>query len=126
MCAIHTGEANVGRPRVFEPTDDEIAQIEKLAAVLTQEQTAHFLGLAVSTFQDAIDRDPRISGAYARGRAKAVTAMGNSVFRAGLNGDVSAAKFYLATQAGWSEKQVREHTGPGGAPLAITGIAFDA
>lgn len=116
LCTIHNGTARVGRPPV-EITDEQVEQIEKLAALLTQDQIADFLGISDRTLREKISRDPRISSAYARGRAKAISLMARSVFRDGLAGDSQAARFYLSTQAGWRETQKHEHTGEGGGPV---------
>lgn len=116
LCAIHDGTAPVGRPPI-EITDEQVEHIEKLAAVLTQNQIADFLGITDRTFREKLTTDARITSAYARGRAKAIAAMGRSVFRDGLAGDSQAARFYLSTQGGWRETQKHEHSGEGGGPI---------
>ena len=121
LCAIHTGTADVGRPPV-EITDEQVAQVEKLAAMLPLAKIADFLGISETTLRERFRSDARISDAYSRGRANVEAAMARSVIVAGTNGDLAAAQFYLRTQAGWSDKQKHEVSGPeGGAiPHALT------
>ena len=95
-------------PRVL--TDDEIAQVEALAAVLNLDQIADFLDVARSTFQEILKRDERVSGRYKKGKAKSILNVGNGLLEKAINGDTASAIFYLKTQAGWKETQVQEHT----------------
>lgn len=121
MCAIHDGTADVGRPE-FEFSDAQVAQVEKLAAMLPMAKIADFFGIHEDTLRTRFMDDKRIFRAYTRGRANVEAAMARSVIVAGTNGDLAAAQFYLRTQAGWSDKQKYEMSGPdGGAiPHALT------
>lgn len=92
----------LGRPRV-ELTPEQVAQVEKLAAVLTQAQIADVLGIADRTLRSRIADDPAVSAAYKRGRANAVSGVATSLLKKARDGNVVAMIFYLKTQAGWSE-----------------------
>lgn len=97
----------MGRPRKTL-TGEQKAQVEALAAFLTQEQMADYFGMAQSTFREMLKRDSKISGAYARGRARAVGSVAKSLIQQAHEGNVNAAKFYLETQAGWKSTQRHE------------------
>lgn len=108
----------VGRsPIVF--TDEQIIQIEALAAFLPIEKIADYLDVSEKTFHEIKNRDSRISTAYYRGVARAHALAGGIIMKfmsydaeipniAQLQMQLDAAKFYLRTQAGWSEKQFVE------------------
>jgi hypothetical protein len=99
-----------GRPRK-EIAPEQVEQIEKLAAVLTQDQIADFLGMSDVTLRARMKDDPAILAAYARGRARAFAGAGQTLLKQGLSGNAHALIFYLKSQAGWKETQVQEHTG---------------
>ena len=86
-------------------TEEQIGQIEKLAAVLNQAQLADFLGFSDRTLRDIFARDERASAAYKKGRATAIANVGSGLLQAALEGDASRQMFYLKTQAGWRETQ---------------------
>jgi hypothetical protein len=111
--------AKTGRPRK-DLSEDQIGQVEKLAAVLTQEQIADFLGISDVTLRQRIKDDPRVSAAYLRGRARAFAGAGQTLLKQGLNGNSHALIFYLKAQAKWKETNVNEHAGIDGGPLTVT------
>ena len=102
--------AKVGRPRT-ELTEEQIAQVEALAACLTQDQIADYFGIGRGTFQEMLKRDDRISVLYKSGRSKAIQDIANSLLMKARNGDTASAIFFLKTQAKWAEKQEIEHSG---------------
>lgn len=93
----------MGRPRAWEPTEKEYEMVEKLAAVLTQDQLADLFGISASTFREYKRRDERLSVAYKKGRAQAISAVGTSLLKQARAGNITAMIFYLKTQAGWRE-----------------------
>ena len=107
-------------------SDEQVEQVEKLASLLSIEQIADFIGIADSTLRGKIKADARISGAYARGRAKAIATMARSVFRSAIEGNTTDARFYLQSHAGWSTATRQEHTGKGGGPIEhrVTSVVF--
>jgi len=89
------------RPKELE--DEQKAQVEALAAYLSQDQIADYLGIARNTFAAMIERDPDISARYKRGKAKAITAVAQGLLQKARAGDTTSSIFYLKTQAGWRE-----------------------
>ena len=92
----------MARPQV-ELTPEQIAQVETLASVLSQEQIADYLGIAKSTFQAILDRDPVVFGHYKKGKSKAIASVAQGLLKKALSGDTASAIFYLKTQGGWVE-----------------------
>ena len=91
-----------GRPMiVFD--EAQIAQVEALAAVLSKKQLADYMDVSETTFREIEARQPDVFDAYKRGKAKAISKMGRSLIMQAEDGNVSAAIFYLKTQAGWRE-----------------------
>ena len=95
-------------------TDEERAQVEALAAYLSQEQIADFFGMARNTFAAICEREPDISARYKRGKTKAIGKIAQSLIKQAMDGDKVAAMFYLKTQAGWRETQGHDHTSSDG------------
>jgi len=95
-------------------TDDERAQVEALAAYLSQEQIADYFGMARNTFAAICEREPDISERYKKGKAKAIGKIAQSLIKQAMDGDKVAAMFYLKTQAGWRETQGYDHTSSDG------------
>lgn len=107
-----------GRPRL-DLTPEQKEQVEKLAAVLTQEQIADFLGISERTLRNRITDDPEIAAAYARGRARAIGNVAKGLLQQAIEGNVRAMEFYLRTQAGWEETTVAKHIGADGGALEV-------
>lgn len=93
-----------GRPIIIFD-DTQIAQIEALAAVLSKKQLADHMGISDTTLREIEGRQPDVSDAYKRGKAKAISRMGQSLIMQAEDGNTSAAIFYLKTQAGWRETE---------------------
>ena len=89
-------------------TEEEKAQVEALASVLTSEQIADYLEISRSSFYDIMERDPSVSGRYKKGRARAVGNIANGLIKQAQAGNITASIFYLKTQAGWHETQIIE------------------
>lgn len=92
----------MARPRA-ELTDEQISELETLAAVLSQKQISDYFGIPHRTFQAILERDEQVSAAYKRGRAKAIKAVAGGLLKHARNGNIAATIFYLKTQAGWRE-----------------------
>lgn len=102
-----------GRP-LTELTEEQKNQVEKLAAVLSTEQLADFLGIGRTTFYAIMDRDVEVSERYKRGRAAAIGGVAKNLIQKAMSGDNAAMMFYLKTQAGWKETQNVNHTSSDG------------
>lgn len=118
------GEA--GRPEITL-TDDQIKEVETLAAVLSTGDIADYFGIGRTTFYALMERNPDISERYKKGRAKAKGAIAGSLIQKARSGELGAQIFYLKTQCGWRETQHLEHTSPDGSmtPTAIERVIID-
>ena len=96
------------KPRVLN--EEELAQVEALASVLSSEQIADYFGIARTTFYDIMKRQPDVSERYKRGRAKAIGSVAKGLLQKAQSGDTASTIFYLKTQAGWKETAVVEAT----------------
>jgi transcriptional regulator len=96
-----------GRPEIVL-TDEQIKEVELKAESLTCEQIADHFGFCHITFKEIRNRQPEVSFAYKRGRAKVINEIASSLISKAREGDTTSQIFYLKTQAGWSEKQVIE------------------
>ena len=98
-----------GRPMiVFD--EAQIAQVEALAAVMSKRQICDYMSVGETTFREIEDRQPEVSDAYKRGKAKAIGSIGQSLIQQAKNGNIAAAIFYLKTQAGWRETETEPGT----------------
>ena len=102
-------KSKAGRPPVLL-TAEQIIEVQTLAAFLTSEQIADYLGIARTTFYKLLRNDPDISVRYKKGRARAITNVAGGLIQQALSGNTTAAIFYLKTQAGWRETIVNENT----------------
>lgn len=93
-----------GRPKT-ELTAEQIAQVEKLAAVLNQEQLCDYLGIPSRTFRAIMQRDEAVSAAYKKGSANAIGRVAQSLLQSATDGNTTAQIFYLKTRGGWREAQ---------------------
>lgn len=91
-----------GRPKT-ELDEEQIREIETLAAVLNQDQIADYLAIPARTLRAIISRDENVSAAYKKGRARAIGKVSQSLLRSATEGNTTAQIFYLKTQAGWKE-----------------------
>ena len=96
------GEGGGRPPVVFD--EAKVAQVEALAAVLSKAQMADYFGICENTFREVEDRQPEVSEAYKRGKGRAIASVAGNLVNQAQNGNVTAAIFYLKTQAGWKEQ----------------------
>jgi hypothetical protein len=92
--------------------ENEIKEIRTLASVLTKQQLSHYLGVDDDTFREIEKRQPEVAREYKIGKSKAIAGVASNLISQARNGNVSAAMFYLKTQAGWKEdKEIQvQHT----------------
>lgn len=102
-----------GRPQKTL-TDEQRAQVEALAAYLSQEQIADYFGIGKTTWFAMLQRDDDLSERYKRGKAKAIAAVAQGLLQKARKGDNAASMFYLKTQAGWRETNQIDHTSSDG------------
>ena len=78
--------------------------VERLAAVLSKSQMADYFGISETTLRAIEARQPEVSDAYKRGKGRAIAGVAGNLINQAQNGNVTAAIFYLKTQAGWKEQ----------------------
>jgi hypothetical protein len=91
-----------GRP-TKSLTEEQMGELETLAAVLSTDQIADYFGIGRTTFYRIMQDEPEVAERYARGRAKCIGNVANSLILQAMSGNMNAATFYLKTQAGWRE-----------------------
>jgi 3-hydroxyacyl-CoA dehydrogenase len=96
-----------GRPRK-KLTDDQIIQVESLAAVLSTAQIADYFGISRDVFYKLMNNNPVIKRRYKEGRSKAIASVGTGLLEKARGGDTSCMTFYLKTQAGWRETDKKD------------------
>ena len=64
------GDGGGRPPVVFD--EAQTAQVEALAAVLSKGQMADYFGISETTLRQIEERQPEVSDAYKRGKAKAI------------------------------------------------------
>jgi IS30 family transposase len=107
-----------GRPQIVL-SNEQIVQIEALAAYLSIEQIADYIGVGKTTFYELMDRQPEISERYKRGKAKAIGSVAQSLIQKAQAGDNTCMVFYLKTQARWTEEVKVDHTSSDGSMATV-------
>ena len=69
-----------GRPLIIF-SDEQIAQVEALAAFLTLEQMADYFGIEKSSFYALFNRQPEVFQKYKKGRATKIVAIAKSLYQ---------------------------------------------
>lgn len=108
-----TSKNKGGRPQKTL-SDDQLIEVEKLAAYLTVEQIADFFSIGKTTFYRIAERQPEVMERYKKGKSKLIASVAQSLIKKARDGDTTSAIFLLKTQGGWSEKQVIDHTSSDG------------
>ncbi len=98
-------------------TEEQLAEVETLAAVLTTAQIADYFGIGRTTFFAILEWDESVVERYKKGKARAIGAIAQSLIQKARGGDTTSMIFYLKTQAGWRETDRLEHTGAEGGPV---------
>jgi len=117
-----TEEVNKGgRPAVVF---DEVMtrQYEELASVLTKAQCADFFGISLTTLKEVEKRQPEVYDSYKKGKSQAIANVANNLVKQAKDGNMSAAIFYLKTQAGWSETQKLDVSGDFPTQIVLKGV----
>lgn len=95
-----------GRPW-HEPTDKSRAQVKALAAVGTRyEDIALVLDISADTLTRHYKRELQL------GRVEANARMAQTLYQRGVDGNMTAAIFWLKTRAGWREADLMPDAGP--------------
>ena len=98
----------MARPTIAISPEQKV-EVETLAALLSQDQIADYLGICRNTFRAICARDEEVSARYKRGKAKAIAHVAQGLLMKARNGDTASSIFYLKTQGGWRETERVEH-----------------
>jgi hypothetical protein len=94
-----------GRP-VHVPTDDTRRRVLQAAALgVRHDGICRLIGVALPTLQKYYGDE------LARAGDVLVEEIAGAMYSKALGGDIGAQKYILGCRAGWSEKQIVEHTG---------------
>ncbi|MBT5509805.1 MAG: hypothetical protein HN825_03030 [Gammaproteobacteria bacterium] len=96
----------IGKPLIVF-NEEQIGKVEELAAVLTKTQIADYMGVCANTFR-AEERQPEVARAFRAGKSRAIADVATNLIAQALEGNTTAAMFYLRTQAGWTENSYNE------------------
>jgi len=90
-------------PKIKKLTDEQLAQVEALAACLTRAQIADYFGVSHATWIELEKRQPEISRRYKIGLSRTISDVASNLISKAKSGNLSAATFFLKTRAGWRE-----------------------
>jgi hypothetical protein len=79
--------------------------------------------MSPTTFRRRMDESPEVLAAYEKGRAAAIAMVAGKLFRKAVEGDTTAAIFFLKTQGGWKDTARVEVEARGGVlrvPMSMT------
>ena len=97
----------IGKPLIVF-NEEQIGKVEELAAVLTKSQIADNMGICANTFRAIEERQPEVARAFRSGKSRAIANVASNLITQALEGNTTAAMFYLRTQAGWTENAYNE------------------
>ncbi len=92
-----------GRP-LKKITQEQLVQVETLAAYLSIADIANYFGFSEETFYEIKNRQPEVRESYNKGKSMVISRVASKLLEAADSGNVSAMMFYLKTRGGWSEK----------------------
>jgi len=97
----------IGKPLIVF-NEEQIGTVEELATVLTKSQIADYMGICANTFRAIEERQPEVARAFRAGKSRAIDNVASNLISQALEGNTTAAMFYLRTQAGWTENAYNE------------------
>ena len=130
MQQLQTDEVNKGGRPPVELTKEQVVSIKALAQYLSKEQIADYLGISRPTFDAIIARNEEVASNYKAGKATAILNVSKGLVLKAMEGNMTAAIFYLKTQAGWRETVVVDNTSSDGTMtpkggMDLTGLSDD-
>ena len=97
----------------------DLAELEKLCGMqCTDEEIAAFFGVSTRTIERRRKLE-KFREAMDQGKAKGRISVRRSLFKLANAGNVAAAIFLSKNLLGYKDYFSNEHSGPGGAPIAI-------
>jgi hypothetical protein len=91
-----------GRPEIVF-TNEQVTELKALSAVLSKRQLADYFCISETTLRAIESRQPEVSDAYKKGKARAIASVAGNLITQAKAGNTAASIFYLKTQAGWKE-----------------------
>jgi len=86
-------------------THEVLSAVESAASRgLTDRQIGEFLGVSRATISRRKSDSEAFDTAIKKGRAQGIERVANALFQQALEGNTTAAIFYLKCRGGWSEK----------------------
>jgi hypothetical protein len=105
--------------RLHEPNETERRQVEAMAGFgVPEADIAKVLNIAPKTLRKHYRTE------LDTGHVKANTRVAESLFKQAVNGNTTAAIFWLKTRARWKEATILEHAGADGGPLQVNIVRF--
>jgi transposase len=83
----------------------DLDNVQRLSATMSVEQIAGYFGISKTTYYEVAKRQPELLERYHRGKSKRIAEYSQIVHEHIINGDKDLLKFYLRTQAGWTDKK---------------------
>ncbi|MEN9018071.1 MAG: hypothetical protein ABF331_06160 [Hellea sp.] len=83
----------------------DLDTVQQLSASMSVEQIAGYFGISKTTYYEVARRQPELLERYKLGKSRRIAEYSELAHQYILNGDKDMLKFYLRTQAGWSEKK---------------------
>ena len=116
--ALATEEKNKGGRPIIVLNNEQIKELEDMAAYFTVEQIAEYFDISERCLYDLRHRNNEVFAAYKKGRMRKIyryaKTLENKAFGVSddnaLKYDTASIIFFLKTQAGWAEKQQQEIT----------------
>ena len=94
-------------PKGGEPTiiftEEDFADVERLAATSTIGEIADYFGISERCFREIRHRQPEVDTYYKRAKAKAHAEVGGTIKKMATEGNVPLLIFYAKTRMGWRE-----------------------
>lgn len=86
-------------------SNQDLETVQRLSSSMSVQQVADYFGISKTTYYEAAKRQPELLERYKKGKSRRIAEYGELVHQHILNGDKDMLKFYLRTQADWSEKK---------------------
>ena len=86
-------------------SNQDLITVQRLSATMSVEQIAGYFGISKTTYYEVAKRQPELLERYQRGKSNRIAEYSQIVHEHIINGDKDLLKFYLRTQAGWTDKK---------------------
>lgn len=101
----------MGRPILYELTEEQTAEVSGLAQVMSVEQIADYFEIPRRSFWNLLQRQPEVYAKIRKGKAKLIGHVAQKLVAKARDGDKTCMIFFLKTQARWRESHRHEIVG---------------